>query len=403
MIKKVLIALPALICIILFLVWSKSSPVDQNNTVQPVDEPSGITLLASTIKVDPPIERQVERLLAVDAPIRSVFVYAITDLVDKNGYYYVSVAGLPIGSTKMFLGDALWLGSVQLAKMPGLPGFVTELMASQQTEKTIQVKQTIGGGAGNILPFRSGTQAQYGMSAVHNCGFSLNGWKAVDFFPSEDMVYSSMAGEVNYVCRDTTQVALRIGDNLYTHLVDNGAQVGDQYTQGQAISGMVPGTFTNSCGVADQGESQYHVHFCFQPDPTGFFHADGYALNTATGTWTKGQDQVNPLGYLTADWQDATIIPGPAAGANVWDSTVNGVTSMVNHTADALPQHVDLKMADTVLGNVGPAFDLMYTVILANFDLTIPLWVIGIITTLELVRIAYAGWMWVKRAIPIIG
>lgn len=401
--KKVLIALPAVICVVLFLIWSKSSPIAPNSTVQPVDETVGITLLDSTIPVEAAIERQVKKLLAVDAPIRSVFVYAITDVVDKNGYYTVSVAGLPIGSNAMHLGDAVWLGSVQLAKMPGLPGLVTDLMSSQPTDNMISVKEGRGG-AGNILPFRSGTQAQYGISAVHNCGYSLNGWKAVDLFPAENMVYSSLSGEVNYVCRDTTQIALRIGDNLYTHLVDNDAQVGDQYSQGQAISGMVSGAFDDTCGVSDQGESAYHVHFCFLPDATGFYHADGYALNTATGSWTKtGGDTVNPLGYLTADWANAGIIPGPAAGANIWDSTVSGVTSMVDHTAAILPVHVDLKMADTVLGNAGPAFDLMYTVVLANFDLTVPLWVIGIITVLEIARIGYASWMWVKRAIPIIG
>jgi hypothetical protein len=258
------------------------------------------------------------------------------------------------------------------------------------------------GGAGNILPFRSGTSAQYGMSGVHSCGFQLNGWQAVDFFPAEDMIYSSKAGEINYICRDNTQVAIRIGDNLYTHLADGGQLVGDTYAQGQAISGMVPGTFNDTCGVSNQSAQAYHVHFCFYPTHD-VWAADGYTLSTITGNWTKNGETYEPLEYLTADWSNAGVVLGPVAGGNIWDSVTGGVTSMVGHTVEALPAHTDMGMANTVLGSAGPALDLIYTVVLSNFNLTVPMWCIGIIFVLETVRIAYAGWMWVKKAIPIIG
>lgn len=404
--KKLILVLPAVLGLVIFLATyqaPKTSPINRDGASRSAPPTASITMLESTIPVDSAIAARVRTILEEEAPARGVFKYAITGLTIKSGYYYVSVAGMPMEATAMHLKDAVWLGTVQLANVATMPGLVTEVMSSQPV-KTSQTAVNPGrGGAGNILPFRSGTQAQYGISAVHNCGFSLTGWKAVDLFPAENMIYSSMAGEINYICRDATQVAIRIGDNLYTHLADGGQQVGDKYTQGQPISGMVLGTFSDTCGVSDQGAQAYHVHFCFVPDNTGFFHADDYTLNTATGTWNKGQETINPLGYLTANWVSANVISGPAAGGNIWDSTVGGVTSMAQHTAAMLPVHTDFKMAETVLGNAGPAFDLIYTVILGNFDLTVPLWVIGIVTALELVRIGYAAWLWVKKAIPIIG
>lgn len=412
MIKKLIYLLIPLVVVVAILSIPPAAPVPQNGAGQPggqqITTTNGvITMLPSTMPVAQAVQNRVMDLLTPAAPARGVFVYAITDVAQRNGYYYVSVSGQPIGSTAMHLQNSIWLGSIQLVDVAGLPGLVVDLQPSQPVDSTNLVKSEINtgsGGSGAILPFRNGTTAQYGISGVHDCGFSLNGWKAVDFFPSENMVYSSLAGEINYVCRDSTQVALRIGDNLYTHLADTGQLAGDRYTQGQPISGMVPGTFDDTCGVADQNPGTYHVHFCFQPTAHGtIFNADGYTLNVLTEDWTKGADTISPLGYLTADWANAGVVVRQSGSGNIWDSTVGGVNSMVNNTINILPAHIDMGMGSKVLGSAGPAFDLMYTVVLANFNLTVPLWVLGIIVVLETVRIAYAGWMWVKKAIPIIG
>jgi hypothetical protein len=402
--KKIIFALiPALLVVAILATLQNNTPGPPETAGQQLASTNGIiSMLASSLPVDLALQNRVMAVLTQDAPQRGVFKYAITNISKKSGYLYVSVAGLPMDAEKMSLGASMWLGMVQLSTDPGHPGLVVDLQAPQPPSPTDLIN-TGTGGAGYLLPFRSGTTAQYGTSGVHNCGFSLNSWKAVDFFPAENMVYTSRPGEINYICRDSTQVALRIGDNLYTHLVDTGQQTGDSYGHGQAISGMVPGTYTGTCGVATQGAQAYHVHFCFLPSASGTFIADGYTLDVATQDWTKGQEVASPLDYLTADWENAGTFTGHRRGGNVWDSTIGGVNSMVHNTVSILPAHVDMGMSNTVMGSAGPAFDLIYTVVLSNFDLTVPLWVLGIIFVLETVRIAYAGWMWVKKAIPIIG
>ncbi len=400
--KRIAFFLPTLLVLVLVLgaVWLNGVETPP----QPADrlEDKGIVLLTSTVPVEQKIQRRALELLSEDAPTRSVFVYAITNLDHKDGYYYASVAGLPIGSDRMSLQDAIWLGMVTIGDSPDLPGTVDELMGSQPASP-----DGLGrGGSQNILPFRDGTTATYGVLGVHNCGFQLNGWKAVDLFPSENMVYAANEGQVSYVCRDTHQVALRIGDYLYTHLVDTGQATGDQYAQGQAISGMVPGTYDDTCGYADQQAEHYHVHFCFLPNPAGAWAADGYAINVNQGYWVKGEETVEPLGTLTADWANAGVSPPGAAstvGGNFWDGLISGVMDLVAPTMEKLPEHQGMDISSRVTSTMATPLRLLYLVILVNFDMRVVMWVVGIITVLEAVRLIYAAWMWVKRAIPVVG
>ncbi len=390
--------------LVLFLVFGViyKSRIEQPPSQKPQRiEGKGIILLESTIPVDNKIQLRVLDALAEEAPARAVFVYAITNIDKKENYFYVSVAGLPLGAEKMSLQDANWLGMVTIGDTPELPASVEDLMGSQPDI----IGQQYGiGGSQNILPFRDETTATYGVLGVHNCGFQLNGWKAVDLFPTENMIYSTNDGSVSYVCRDDTQVALRIGDNLYTHLVDTGQATGDRYTQGQAIAGMVPGTYDADCGYADQQPDHYHVHFCFIPNPAGTWAADGYALNVGNGFWVKGEETVEPLGSLTADWANAGVKPpGSTVGGNFWDGIIGGVMQLVRPTVEQLPEHQSMDISDTVTGLLETPMRLLYLVILVNFDMTIVMWVVGIIAILEAVRLIYALWMWVKRAIPVVG
>jgi len=386
------------LALVLGTIWLKG----QQNPGQPAQaiEGQGIKLLPSTVPLSDALQRRALELLAVDASTRSVFVYAVTNLTQKDGYFYLSVAGLAEDAQKMDLSKSLWLGMLTIADTAGYPGEVEESFSSQP-----QDTENYGvGGSQNILPFRSGTQAQYGVLGVHNCGFSLNGWKAVDLFPEENMVYSTNEGQVSYVCRDDTQVALRIGDNLYTHLVDTGQQTGDRYDQGQALAGMVPGTYDATCGYADQQPEAYHVHFCFIPNPAGTWSADGYALNVTNGNWVKGEETVAPTDYLTADWEVAGIdTPGPSVGSNFWDGIASGVMTLVEPAVNELPEHQDMDISGRVTGIMTTPLKLLYLVILINFDMTVVMWVVGIIAVLEMARLVYAAWMWIKRAIPIVG
>jgi hypothetical protein len=369
----------------------------------------GITMLPSTVPISARLQLSTLRALALDAYQRGVTTYAITDVVDRDGYWKISVAGMPDGSQQMALSESVWLGTVTINNTTGLPGLVDEAMpkiANSLPEalgsETAAAEYGVGGSA-NILPFRSGTTAMYGTLGVHDCGFSMNGWKAVDLFPSENMVYSSNSGTVSYVCRDENQVALRIGNNLYTHLVDTGQQMDDVYTQGQAIAGMVPGSFDTACGYAAQNEAAYHVHFCFVPNSGGGFNADGYMLSMADSNWRKGSEMVEPTGTLTAAWEDAGFTGTTArASGNFWDSLIGGVIDMANNSMNVMPEHHDFGIVSQIDANVAPALTLI-NLLFGSFNCTVPLWVGGIIFVLETVRIVYAGWMWIKKAIPVIG
>ena len=382
------------------LLWLGIRAGQQLQGARPAQQPLAgdiANMLPSTLPVDQKIQARVLASLEPQALDRGIFTYAITDVSQQDGGYIVSVAGLPEGSTRMVMASAIWLGTVKLLEGQQL-GLVEE------TAPAVATAGPVGGygGSGNILPFRSGTQALYGVLGVHSCGYSLSGWQAVDLFPTENMIYSVQSGSISYVCRDSTQVSMRIGNNLYAHLVDTGQQQGDQYNQGQALGSLVPGSFDDTCGYAAQNENAAHVHFCFIPDG-GSFSADGYTLNASSSEWVKGVETVNPEGYLTASWVDGNAslsVPGPAAGGNLWDSVIGGLVSMWNGATAALPDHQNMSLAENVMASAAPAWQLMAVVMFGNFNMTVPLWVFGIIVTLELVRIVLAGLAWIWKVLP---
>lgn len=367
--------------------------IRQSMTSRGVVRAEGITMLPATVKVSKEMEDSVANALLGTYAERGISVYAITDVDHRGEFSVVSVAGLPDDAAQMQLESALWLGSVTVADTTGMPAVVNDVPAAGEY-----------GGSGPVLPFRDGTQAMYGFLGVHGCGFGLgSSWVAVDLFPTENMVYASEAGSVSYVCRDGTQVSMRVGNQLYAHLVDTGQVMGDTYSQGQAIAGMVPGTFTATCGNATQSENNFHVHFCLVP-VSGAWSADGYTLDINSSQWVKGEEIVDPTEYLTAAWENANVPPpGSPVGGNFWDALMGGVSEMVDTVANQLPVHEDMSMRTKVMDAARPSFELISLVFFSSFDMTVPLWMFGIITAMELIRVIYAGWMWVKRAIPIIG
>lgn len=368
---------------------------------------SNIIMLPSSVDVDLNISNAVANSLDAEAARLDIYNFAITNVDYQAPYYTVSVAGFPFLDDPMAwsLDQAIWLGTVSILADDGMPATVNNLY-----DAPIYTTPEYGyGGSGNILPFKNGTTATYGILGVHDCGFGLTGWKSVDLFPTVDMVYSSLAGEVNYICRDGTQIAIRIGNNLYDHIVDSGQQAGASYAQGEPIGSMVPGTFQARCGNATQQSNDRHVHFCFVPNGN-YFQADGYTLDMSTNPalWTKGSEQVAPLQQLTANWALATGISdsqvgAPTGGSNFWDYMVDGLIAAVSRVIPQLPQHQAQGIATKVNGVIATPLKVVYTLLLVNFDMTLMIWVVGIIFAMELVRIIYAGWMFVKRAIPVIG
>ena len=192
---------------------------------------------------------------------------------------------------------------------------------------------TASGAMSVILPFRNGSTAMYGPLGVHDCGFSTN-FKAVDLIPEHNEVYAVESGTISYVCRDSMQIGIRVGNIIYDHLNDDfGFQIGDSVTKGQFIGSMVTGPFTAPCGYADQLPGHFHLHFCFEPDEYGLFYADGYILNTYTGSWTKNDVNIAPTGSLTAAWgEGGEVINPPISGGgkmfNIFDWILQGLVNI---------------------------------------------------------------------------
>lgn len=393
-----------LILVITFAVFLTQQHPAQSQAGQQVGD---ITMLPSTVPIDPRVEKRAAELLKPKAQELGINKFVATDVMEKDGYYVISIAGLPNDlNPKWSLDQAKWLGTVTIVNPSlnkAMPGVVNDL-SIPKAQSEDEFKSTGVGGSGNILPFRTGTTAVYGEVGVHACGFSLGGYKAVDLFPTENQIYASQGGQVSYVCRDGTQVALRIGEMLYDHLVDTGQQVGDSFTQGQSMGSLVKGTFDATCGYAAQNANAFHVHWCFLPSGGASFTADGYTLSTINGNWWKDGNSVAPTGTLTATWQDANVAPpGPTAGGNFWDGIASGVVGLFEKVVPGLPTHQTMGLADKVMGQAQAPMNLMYMLVFGIVDMTIPIFVFGIIMTLEAARLIYAAYMFVKKAIPVIG
>lgn len=79
------------ICIVGAILWGDRRPV----LSQAGQQVGQITMLPSTIPVDPKLEKRVGELLATKADLIGTWTYAITDVSDQDPYWVVSVAGLP--------------------------------------------------------------------------------------------------------------------------------------------------------------------------------------------------------------------------------------------------------------------------------------------------------------------
>lgn len=342
---------------------------------------------------------QVLDVLAKDSARRGIWIYAITSAETRGGYLYASVAGFPGNqdiNAPWTLDQATWLGSVTQASGASVG-------AVQGDSFGAQALQAFGtGGGGFILPFYHGTSAQYGVLGVHDCGFSMNGWKAVDLFPTTQQIYAAYDGEVSYVCRDGTQISYRVGDLMYVHMQDNGVQIGEQISQGQLLGSPVTGTFTATCGNASQTAGIGHVHFCFLPYDNAW-SADGYTLSALSNNWTKGGTTYAPLSWLNATWESGDVIIDPpsssAMGGNFWDSIVAVLSPSITDSVASLPDHQMVELSDRSTTILIPVLQLLWP-FLSLFQLTWWAWALGIIAILETLRISFAVVMWGKKVLP---
>ncbi len=155
------------------------------------------------------------------------------------------------------------------------------------------------------LPWRDGSMS-LGPRGVHDLGYGLAGWLAVDWVSqgqpgqAPNMVYAAEAGEISYICRDATQLSMRVGDLFYAHLVDGGYQIGHHFEQGDPIGPLVTGSFDDWCGWASQPEGDYHLHWGFPPGD--FITAGGWVLDTHGSTWRRPGEAVGIGQSIVSEW-----------------------------------------------------------------------------------------------------
>lgn len=385
-------------------------------------------------------------------------------IINKSAYSdhqaLISIAGIIGDPANWNLQDhAIWFSLVALEQAPaggawsgairGTPRFV-ELI--EQFPITAEAIAALGGDtdtqeffapaaptADNYFPFASGTSVIYGINGVHSHGNLV----AVDFVSWEgdgmapNAVYAAASGYVSNICRDDTQMGLRIGNFYYLHLVNDGAITeGRYYMTHDFVGNMVTGNFNDECGNASQQPGHWHLHFAFAPS-SGQLRMEAWTLNTSTGVWTHDSGATRSTGSLIgpADWggyfppppptppvpptayppgttpqvPPISGTPGPPGpngygfsnGTNFWSFLTGGIRDLGKAFADQLAGHEYMSMANTVREYAAlPAAVLFYTAVI---NYRFPFLVVMAIFVMESVRWVYAAYMLIKRAIPFAG
>jgi Tol biopolymer transport system component len=284
------------------------------------------TMVPGTVIVEAEIESQVlQALTAATASTREATYYAITDLRREDGWLFVSVAGLAQVAADLTwtLDDAVWVGLVLLHQeadgrwsgavegtdafshlLTEVPETVLDARARESLDRRLR---SLAPAEAYVFPWEPGTRMQYGMLGVHSAGF-ISGWKAVDFFSDADTgaghapnrLLAAAPGSISYVCRDGTSAAVRMGDLLYVHLLDNSKlTVGHTFGLREEMGQLKTGSFNDVCGWASQGSNWFHLHWGF-PN-TGTFEAGGWTLSLSDGLWRRGDETAGIYAWFEAE------------------------------------------------------------------------------------------------------
>jgi len=165
---------------------------------------------------------------------------------DVSDYYWVSVSGMIVDDIDDLdgwnLAMSLWSGlaiahdegASYTAHLYGSAGYDAMLTTAGLADISFPDE----GGTGSAtyyFPWRPGYVAFYGTKGIHTdvgpvgTGYGGQGWLAVDWVGGttysdnvyQNAVYASQSGTVSYVCQDSVQTWVQIGNFLYGHLNDN--------------------------------------------------------------------------------------------------------------------------------------------------------------------------------------
>lgn len=356
----------------------------------------------STVPASAEVRDAVNAWLAASPPSSAIY-YAITytDLIAQETNY-VSLAGLDSADPNWSLtgkddgiSHVIWLGTVKVFG----DGRVELHTPTQQAMNTrgpkVAAPLNAGGGSQIRFPWQGGKSMMYGPRAVHAAGYSQNGMVAVDLVGGLSMgsgvasasVYAATTGTIDYVCQDDHSVAVRTtNDNydtfIYAHLLDNSVLVMDhEFASGAMIGTLRSGPFNSSCGWADQGADQYHLHWGIQP-ASNLYRAGGCVLSTTSGKWTCGTTTVAPTQYLVNNGAGGTDSGGEAnSDPTFFDYIFVGIGNLFDKLiVQNLPLHTTPAWLVPIMNGIQIVFRVLTVLVIGNLnlELTIFLWSVAI-------------------------
>jgi len=405
--------------------------------------PGNVQYIGGTTYVPSQIETAVIDALANGNLDYSLF-YAITDYSDKGNFeYYVSVVGLNTSAADWNMSNGVWIGLVYVWFQDGaLHGDLMEedkrgdmvadrgadvhILGGEVVPKaaysfdmlmTPEQQKEVNVGVYNF-PWLGQHSMKYGVLGVHDAGItSLPGWIAIDFVgttnsPPEDadmteVVRAISNGQVKWVCRDAYSMMLQVDFVVYAHLTLSGYEAGSHISEGEGFATLVHGTFDGNCGYATQDNDTWHLHLAVQPSAIVYFEDCSLWTPVQNSPFIcgEGEDEVT---YDVGDWilstkQDVPetgIVPYPPE--TFWDWIVGGFVYVVNGVMDAIfPATDDTTNISVYVVQMALTYmRIVWTLFIANFDVTVILILIGIGTLMEAIRMLASLYRFVMKLIP---
>lgn len=344
--------------------------------------------------------------------------YAVTDLYHIGSIYMVSLAGLSSSADpdNWTITDALWLGTAAVADDYSTAAIEGTAAYDAMTQGVVY-DDWGGDDSTPLFPWESGRMAYFGTRAVHDAGYGLDGWQAVDWVsgPSygtnfyQNGIYASEDAQITYVCRDDTSVAVRAGNFLYAHLADNSTlQQGYKLRKGVKFAELVPGSFNDKCGWAAQQPDSYHIHWGFYASG-GKLVIEDWTLDTASSTWSRGNQTVHVgdamlstgTSYPENGEEENGDYEAALDGSHFWDSPINSIITFVTKKIiPRFPEGQSREIGKTYMNSAGVAIRIFFVLLKSNFNLGIFVFVFLFISFIEPIRLLYAGYKLIKDAIP---
>jgi len=303
---------------------------------------AGITMIPGTMALGVTAEAVVQDVLSrSNAVLPPADYFAVTAVSGTDEWQFVSVAGLEGLRSDLewnLQKHAVWFGLVLLRRDAGgswtgategtaefsllLDEIPAEILDASARQNIDPISRAAAPAATYRFPWESNTCMQYGSRGLHPADFEgwggIYGWKAVDFLSdgsvssgrAPNRLLAAAAGTIGAVCNDGTSVAIRVGDLLYAHLLNNAnLYTGKTFAQGAEIGQLRPNSFNARCGWATQSPGWFHVHWGFPA--TAPFRVEDWTLDLSDGLWRRGSETRGTGWCFTAG---GVPTPTPAPG-----------------------------------------------------------------------------------------